>query len=462
MRVRVVVVAALLFCPALAQDRSSRDAEIVRTSDLGTIIDQIAKAVDDAGEKPGEKVLVAWMIDNNSSLKSSRHHELLSEHIARAFAKQKAGVHHAVLSFAERPQLVLKATADPRAPGRAIQWLAEQKADDTIKNCCENIRAGAQYAGGFSGKKFLVVYTPVNGDNEDEVEATLKMLKSTGVVLHTIADEAIYSDPYWEALLYSTGTVFYGDTQKWKKLKFQMAGPDSAYIEFPHGWMLSTGDPTYTVPSGWGYWALNRLSTHSNGRYYLYSPESASTSFCQRWACAVCAGQHKACGAIYDPVKLKMTAPSIEARDAVREKMSRDRIAVEIYEAWQKLFRLGLVRNSASLKASGGGLAPAKPQYSSNNPLTFGNSWRGGANVCRQLAVDLDRIIAEFEATIEKLAGPDAEKRSFATADALAVHMRLLRVNLNQLRYFCEEIDEHERKKHEPDTGFGAESFGDS
>jgi hypothetical protein len=452
---------ALLAALALPA-QETRESETVRYREIGEIIDEIARDADRASERKDERVLVVWMIDNASGLKSTRHHEILSDHIARAFAKAKPGIHHAVVSFAQKPELILKATNDARAAGRAIEWLADQKADDTIKNCLENIRAGAKYAAGFSGKKLLVVYTPENGDNEDNAEATLKFLRDTGVVLYPIAGEAIYSDPYWEALI-NGGSTYYGDSTKYKKLKFQMKGPESAYIEFPHGWILTTADPTYTVASGFGYWALDRLATHSGGKYFTYSPEPPPTmSFCQKWSCPICRGQHKACGAAFDITKLRMTAPSIESRDQVRERLSREKLSVAVFAAWDRLFKLGVVRNGSALRASGGGLSETKPQYGATFPLAFGSDWRAGQGACKRLSGELERLAADFEETLGKLGGPEADKRALATADALLVHVKLMRFNVDQLRFFCETMEEHERKKHAPDDGFGHEAFDDT
>jgi hypothetical protein len=446
---------------ALQGAQETRDSETVRHRELGEIVDEVARLADKAAVKDTDKVLIAWMIDNSSSLKNTRHGELFSDHIARAFAKSKAGVHHSVMTFAESPQLILKATNDARAAGRAIEWLAQQPADDKIKNCLANVREGAKYAGSFSGgKKFLVVYTPENGDNEDNVEATLKMLKDTGVVLIVIAAESVYSDPYWEALTYGNGSLYYGDANKYKKLKFQMKGPESAYIEFPYGWSLQVSDPSYTVPAGYGYWALDRLATHSGGTYFTYAPDPNAQTFCQRWACTLCSGQHKACGAAFDLTKLKMTAPCVESREECRERLSKDRLAVQIYAAWEKLFRAGYLRNSAALKVSGGGLSETKPQASSTSPFSFGNNWGQGRGVVKRALADIDKVIADFKETLEKL-GPDAEKRTLATADALLVHLRLLRLNVNQLGYFIEECEEHDRKKAAHDDGFGGDVMGD-
>ena len=464
---RLLRAAALLVLafPAGAQDKGqeTRDSETVRYRELGEIIDQVAMAADKAAVKESDKVLIVWMIDNSSGLKSTRHGELFSDHLARAFAKAKSGIHHSVMTFAETPQLILKATNDARAAGRAIEWLADQKADDRLKNCLDNIRAGAKYAAGFSGKKFLVVYTPENGDNEDNVEVTLKMLKDTGVVLFAIAGEAIYSDPYWEALINGSGTLFYGDPSKYKKLKFQMKGPESAYIEFPYGWILQISDPTYTVPSGFGYWALDRLATHSGGTYFIYAPEPSTQTFCQRWACTLCSGQHKSCGASFDTIKLKITAPCIESRDEVRERLSRERLMVQVYATWEKLFRGGYVRNSGPLKVSGGGLVESKPQSGSTFPFAFGNNWQQGKATVKRSLGEIDKIIADFKEAVEKL-GPDADKRAVATADALLVHLRLLRLNVSQLGYFCDEADEHDnnKKKHGPEGPFGTDAFDDS
>ncbi len=446
-----LLLAVLLPLGAFPQE--TRDSETVRYKSFAEILQEIAKTADGAASKQGEKVLVVWLVDNASMLKNSKHGALLAEYIPRFFAGGKARFYHSLFAMGEDARLALKATDDARDISRAVEALADDKPDDRIKNCLANVRTAARYAAGFSGKKFLVLFTQENGDNEDNLEPTLKMLKDAGIVFFPICGEAVYSDPYWESTLDNTGS-FAADSEAYRRLKFQLKGPESAYIEFPYSWPYAWPDPSYSVPSGFGTYGLNRLATHSGGRYFLYLVDRSVFSFCRQYGCSVCAGNHKDCGGNFDVTKLKMTAPDIGSRDQIRERLGREKLFLAVLNAWEKLHREGLLRSSPRLRFTGGRLQEVKPSSSGAGTIALGSDWKSNKLEALRAAADLGKIAAEFAAFVEQ-EGAKADKRIAATADALLVHLRALHLNLGQLASFCDEMDRIVRLKKPsgPDPG---------
>jgi len=431
--VRVLLFLALLAVPPAAQEhRESRDPQTVRYKDLPEIVRDIA-----ADASQGDKAFVVWLVDNASMLKTAKQGEFLAGAVARAFSGTK--VNHAVVAFGERPRVVLKATEDLSRVSAAIEGLAAARPDDALKNCLLNVREAAKVAAGASGaKKLLVLFTQENGDNEDDVEGTLKFLKSSGVSLYPIAPEALYSDPYWESALSGT-MVFFEDQSRFRKLKFQLRGPESAYLEFPYGWPYTMVDPAYTVPSGFGYWALDRLATHSGGKYFLYTAEKSPLNFCQRYGCPLCGGQHKACGATFDVAKLSVTAPQIGSRAEYLARRGRDKLFLACLAAWERLNRANVLRGTPPLRGGAGALSennrPDKPAQG-----LFGDDWKAIRQGALRAIGDVEKTAVELRAVAEKL-GKDSEMRDVAAADALGVHLRMLVEVYRQLVAFCEEMD---------------------
>lgn len=436
--VRATLLLLLTLLPRPQQE--TRTGETVRYKEFGEIIEEIAKTVQAC---PEDKALVVWLIDNSSLLKATKHGEMFSDSLARFFKKGKAW--HAVVAFGEVPRLVLKATDDPAQAAAAIQGLADEKPDDAIKNCLMNVREAARYASGFTGKsnKFLILFTQQNGDNEDDVEATLAMLRGTGVTFLPISNEAVYSDPFWASAF--NGTTFFFDLAPYRKLKFELRGPESAFIEFPYGWPLCVIDPAYTAPSGFGYWALNRLATYSGGKYYLYHAERTTQSFCQRYACPVCSGNHRACGSIFDDTKLKVDAPDVGSRRDYLVRCSKEKLYHANLQTWERLHKKSILRGPPPLKSSGGGLAEAKGRGAAA-PLA-GSDWRSIAAAAHRSAREVDDAAGELLAAEEALK-KDSDRRALATTDALIVHLRVLSCAYDELAGFCEEM----ARKRDPDV----------
>lgn len=427
----LLALAAVCLSP-LQEPKESKSPETARFRDLPEIVGQIANEVES-----NDRALVVWLVDNAAMLKTFKQADLLAESIRKSFKKPR--VSHVVISFAARIEVVQSATEDLGRVATALQAIANAPPDNSIKDCLAAVREAAKATWSPSaGKKYVVLFTQENGDNEDDVEETLKLLKMLGIVFLPIVPEAVYSDPYWESAL--TGTTYFFNLEKIKKLKLPLKGPESAYLEFPYGWPFTWVDPAYTVPSGFAPYALDRLATYTGGKAYLHFADPAPLSFCRRYGCRFCAGQHRSCGASFDEMKLKMTAPDIGSRPEHLARYGKDRANTAIVNAWDRLFHEGILRGAPPLKSTGGGLAenprPIKPSPPSHGPLDF-KATRQDAIRAEQV---LDKLAAELAESVKKLE-KDASPRMRATFDALQVHVRLLAQAYRQQAAFCEEMD---------------------
>lgn len=440
--------ALLLVCAVVLQAQEGKDVkqpEIVRYRDLPEIVQEIQREVE-----AGDKASVVWLIDPLASLKTSGHGDQLATLIPRLFKKPR--ITHSILAMGDPPTVVQRPTDDMARFASSIKLLVNGNADPSIKNCLANVREAAKIAGGASGaKKYVVLFTMENGDNEDNLEETLRFCRSAGVVLFPIVPESVYSDPYWAAALSGTGSTV--DLEKFKKLPFNLRGPESAFLEFPYGWPFTRMDPTYTVPSGFGPYALDRLATYTGGRTFLLNPDKTGLSFCRRTACGLCSGNHAACNAVFDELKLKLTAPEIGSREAYGAKYSRERLYGVVVGVWERLHKENILRGMPPLKSGPGGLTENRGADGKEKPF-FGrerDNWKGQKEDALKNAEIVDKAAAEVLDASKKLE-KESSFRTTATADALGIHLLLLAQGYRQFAAFCDEI----QKPHKSDEVAGS------
>jgi len=429
--VRTLILTFLLASLLPAQEpKETKKPETVRFREFPQIVQDIATEVEG-----NDKAAVVWLLDNGTLFKTSRQAELLAEQIRKCFTKPR--ISHAVVAMGEQPQLIQKPTDDLTRLTTSLTLFGNGNPDNSIKNCLANIREAAKVAAGASGaKKYVVLFTQENGDNEDGVEETLKALKSAGIILLPIVPESVYSDPYWASAF--AGTTYYFDLDKFKKLPFQLRGPESAFPEFPYGWPFVRVDPAYTVPSGFAPYALDRLATYTGGRTFLYSADRVPFTFCRRYGCPLCGGQHKSCGVPFDELKLKMAAPEIGSRAEYGVRYGRERLYAATLNAWDRLHREGILRGMPPLKAGSAGLSenkvPEKP------PVYRGSGdWKAQLQEALKNAETVDKIAAELLEASRKLE-KESSLRTIATADALGVHLLLTAQGYRQFAAFCTEM----------------------
>lgn len=436
-------VAAIVLAALSPQDPT------VRYKDLPVIVKGVAGRVE-----KGDKAVVVWLVDTSSSLRT------LGSPLAAAMrgAFTKPGVRHSVVAFGEQSRLALKPTEGVEAAAKAVEALAAGPPDDAIKNTLGNVREAAKLAASVSGRvpKFVVLFTQDNHDNEDNLEATVRMLKSAKMTFLAIGPEAVYSDPYWASAL--SGTTYFFDVKKIRKLGFDMKGPESAFVEFPYGWPYAVVDPCYTVPSGTGPYALVRLARETGGAYWLHTPASAVFTFCQRYGCDLCAGRHQGCGATYDETKLGLTGPELGSRAEYGKRYGSEPLTASILTAWDALHRKGVIRGVPPLRVSGRRLSEnRRPARSTPAPVPGGTQWDTIRRAALKSAGEVGKVADRLAADVKK-SEAKSDRRVLATADSLVVHLRMLEQTYRQLALFTEEM-ERVMKGQAGDDGFASSRF---
>ncbi len=446
---RITLLYFLLVLPAFAQE--SREGTIDRNKDLPRIVREISAEVGRTTSK-GEKALVVWVVDNTSAFRSSGQGKLLAGSIRDSFP---GDVYHSLFALGDPTEGLLAPTRDLEKIADGLDTLAKRPPDNLIKNCLLGVRVAAKSASRFKGNRFVVLFTPTNGDNEDHLEETLKFLRKLKIRFVAIAGEAVYSDPYWKSFLGSS----FSNTGPFQRLKFRLAGQESAYIEFPYGWPLVGIDPASTVPSGFGYFALSRLATRTGGKYYVYHADgSSSSTFCQARGCQVCSGTHALCGAVFQSTKLDLVAPDLRARNQVRQGYGREALSIAVHRAWIQLKKKGILRGSPQLRLGGTRFREEKPrQEGVVNSAQVGANWKARKQEALRNRSGVEKVLAEFVPLLEKF-GPNSSHRARATADAFHVHLLMLRFNLRQLALFAEQMGRWIRPAEEE---FGESSFED-
>lgn len=412
--------ALALALPAALQDPGRKKTEgVVRHRRLDTSVARIA-------ERAEKDATVAWIIDSTGA--SAPLVEELGRLIVEHFDGLRAS--HAVVALRDRSETVLAPTRDLERVRSALSMLAS-KPEDVIKNPMRALRAVAEELPR-AGSRVAVLFTLANHDNEDELEATARELKSLGIELHAIAPEAVYSDPYWEV----GGRK---DAEAQKKTKLGFRGQEAPRIEYPYGWPFLPEDVPYWAPSGFGTYGLSRLCALARGRYHFSPAAGAGPGFCVPF-CALCGGKHRRCDATYDEGRLDRVSPSLESRDEHMRRASRDRLEKLVREIWDTLNAAGVCCGPPEEPDERGRDTAAQPGFGAwtKSIDMMGEIEAFRRNLSPQIEA-LGREIARLEEALPKLR-ERAAPRSVATAEALIVQMHVARFNLRQFLRFCDEV----------------------
>jgi hypothetical protein len=445
----LILASALLL--GLQDKGKDRELDTVRYRDFSDLVAEIARDAESA-----DKAHVVWLVDNASMLKASKHGELLAEAIERSF--KKAGVGHSVAVLGETPRVALK-TGDAGKAAAAVLSLANGAPDDAVKNLLGAVRDAAKLAPAGSGlKKFLVVFTQDNADNEDDVEATAKVLKAAGVALVPVVREAVYSDAYWDKVF--SGRIYFpsGGADRYQKLPFKLKGADGAFVEQPYGFPFDWMDPQGSVPSGFAPWAVSRLAQVSGGKVFLYSTDRSSTTFCSRWACPFCAGDHKACDPEFDVTKLKLAEPSWLSRAEVGARIGKDRLAGLVISTWERLWREGVLEAPPTLRPNGSEAPRTEKDPRPTGLQRGGAEWKLVHAQALKAAASADKGSDDLLDAVKK-GEKTADRRSLASAEAFAVQLALLSQSFRQLALFCEGMEKAGRVKKAASDGVSSSEF---
>lgn len=384
---------------------------------------------------------VVWLIDPSAEYHESAMPVLFSNAILSRFPSAI----HTVMPFGGRP--AISKSKDLEKVGAAFQNL---EADEGVHCVTAQLREAAKL-----GPKIIVLFTQANADAEDDLEATIAILKQAKITVFTVACESAYSDSWWDGTL--KGYYWLFDPKEFKKIKYSLRGAETPYQEFPWGlphryWV----DPTLTVPSGWQSYALTRIAAATGGRSCIVNARKPGPPHCGRywWGCPMCRGGHKTCGAVYDEVKLDLTAPFTGSREEYLSMCWKDPLYRAYTEVWEELYKKALVaspppllvKNGRYVEADRPAMFRAEPWLAGRTPgvrysgIAMWMSWTKRAEGARAASKGFDDAATKLEDAIEKF-GPSSSLRFRATADALLVHLRILSCQEDQFDAFCTTMD---------------------
>ena len=429
----------LLFSPP-ATSESETYQQTARYLGIQGIIGDIHRQVEKSQKSPH---LVIWMID---------HHRLLAEHKVLETFQSQIVQHFAgkASSFPGIQMAVLPATLPKNLPRPSSKvrdfrssWKQfEKPPTHSYVNLMASVRKVSTSYAGFPGSRHLVVLSLDNGDGEDHLESTAKLVRRTRFQLLIISREAILSDPHWARQPPNPG-----------KVPFALEGPECAHREIPWGWALQNSDSHEGVASGYGIYGLQRLVAQTRGRYYLYYPPTQEGSgHCARYRCRLCNGQHSSCSQTYRSERLQFFAPLAESRSQYQARQRRSKAHALLLSTWKTAHKKGWLR-SAPPYQPGKTVVPGARRQSGP---TYGTSHLDPARVsslAKRAIKDRKQILALIQ-KIEKAVGVQKidrkSPREIAACDVLLAQLHCLRFNLLQLIHFSHQLDSWRKAKGKP------------
>ncbi len=214
------------------------------------------------------KVLIVWLMDASESLRPRR--EQIIKHFTRIYTEldelaEDSGDALLTSVIAFGADLDVK-TPKPTADREEILAAVRDIKSDTsgVENVFAAVHASAMEYAKFqrAGRHvMLIVVTDETGNDADKLDATLAMLKRHSMTVHVIGPIA----PFAQQEI----TVKWTDPETKENFYVPVdAGPETAYVEQAALDVWDNGPGSAPRSSGFGPYALTRL-THENGGMYL-------------------------------------------------------------------------------------------------------------------------------------------------------------------------------------------------
>ena len=432
----------------------------------GNVVKSITKAASD-----GKDAGIVIVLDDDVQKESSLEEALtgLLKALEQSSLHQDGKLSVGIVALSEKPYIAHKVTKDLGSINRALRAV-KAKNPGLYKNTLAAVRLAAPLLRSIPGQRAVVLLTDANGDSEDNLERTAKILKTNKIRFYAIAPEATYSDHYWSAYQLDPGEIFDHQARDYVKLGFTLYGQESAHVEFPYVWFFMTrgyynweGDFTVTVPSGFTCYGLSRLSAESKGKAHILPMDAASYSFCYQVSCTICSRKHKECDAVYDPIKLQLTAPKLDPRVKSYTDMRRNASWRFIYLVWEAAFRQGVVgfgppkvdgmpvldvpgkkKTPISSSASGSSRHYSRTRNAFRPPgvlwyYGYDINWRKKAVEATQYRAKLEKLASQVRRAMKSANRKKVDRRALATADALLAYLMIGKMNYQQWEYYCYE-----------------------
>ena len=368
--------------------------------------------------------------------------------------------------LSEKSYVAVRPTNKLATVAAAIEKISRKK-NNFYKNTMEAVRLAATLARIRQGNRAVVLYSQDNADGEDEIERTVAMLRAGRTRFYAVTPEAIYSDHYWKNYAYpgKKNAFFDPKTREPIELKFAIRGEESPFIEFPYRWLYTAiysrsiadfgvwdGNSPLLVPSGFTFYAPARLARESGGKIFLCPPARPIPSFCIFVDCPLCAGAHDDCDATYDETKLKLTAPSLDARGDYVNRKNVDPLQAMALRVWWEASKIGVVSTKPPVRITPDNRLTPQEGPASDEAVYFSAPWFVADKVAnvkwQKLAADAKKKAAATDELLKRMEGElggvdrlAADKRWLATVEALQACLAVSRMNLLLWGEFCIKQD---------------------
>jgi len=278
------------------------------------------------------------------------------------------------------------------------------------------------------GRREIVLVTLENGDVETKLENTVAALKKAKVRLTVVAREAFLSDSYW-----LSGSAALIQPPKGAEL----AGPDSAFVDIPWGWLFQFRRITEVAPSGHAMFGLSRLAAATGGRVHIYYPKRGTHTCSLYSTCVFCKNDHTAPYEVFRAPRIKAIEPLLGSRKEIYKAAARDPYYAAVLRAWSAAAKAGLIRVRPMMRPSGSTLVPETRIHSTVTAWT-GTSWKRWARDATKLANAADRISKKLQTETSKASGGSDRYRSIA--ELTFMMLRVTRINLLYCAAYCREL----------------------
>ena len=297
----------------------------------------------------------------------------------------------------------------------------------------------------------LLLVTLDNGEAEDAVEETAKLLKRHQIQLDVITREACFADSQGAAC----GNPMTGEARVPPRNALWVGG-DAPWIDLPYGFLFQPYDTNSITPAGYAPWALARLVYGGGGgRVFLHAGATTYGHHCiLRGECPTCGvhfywpdtrgKHHENHTEAYLPGRLEAMAPLVVSRTEAAECLTKDPYARAVHVAWQRAHEAGLVAGQPPLTLQENRLVPEKSEpdwerfaefdllggFRPNDVPRIGKRARELAAAAAEIEVGLAKVLAT---------NPDGDPRQRAIAHATQAMLLLTRVSLLSLERYCRQ-----------------------
>ena len=334
---------------------------------------------------------------------------------------------------------------------RVVARVAAQldKPNDQPKNLFAAVREAVPLVaiGDAAGRMLLVSLD--NGEAEDAVEETGRMLKRRHVGLDVVTVEACLADSYWAGG--RSGGIF--ERNEEPPPGAVMVGGDAPLIDLPFGFLFQGYEGNVVTPSAFAPWALARIVYLSDGgRVSLWSGATKYVHHCifygdcpacgKRYSWPMTTNYHEDHTEDYTNMRLQQQAPLVTSRTEAVEYLAKDPYARATQIAWRRAYDARLVEGRPSLRVEGARMSIDDRHERDRDGIEWELLYDDGARDLAKTAARARKhadTAGSIEADLAKViaAARPGDTRQLAIAHHTRAMLLLTRVSLLALERFC-------------------------